>query len=84
MDILIKIAAIVYSLCFKKQTLGPLLHLFFKAELPTNGSQDILFLGSRAIQTSKKLLRGHWVIPTYLALKFPQLQPRKDNFFISV
>ena len=36
-DILNKLKTIVYSLCFKKQTLELLLHLSFKAELPTNG-----------------------------------------------
>ena len=35
---------IVYSLCFKKQRLELLLHLSFKAELPTNDLQDISFL----------------------------------------
>ena len=35
-DMLNKFATIVYSLCFKKQTLELLLHLSFKAELPTN------------------------------------------------
>ena len=32
-----RLAAINYSLCFKKQTLELLLYLFFKAEFPTNG-----------------------------------------------
>ena len=36
-DILNKLETIVYSLCFKKQTLELLLHLSFKAELPTDG-----------------------------------------------
>ena len=36
-DILNKLKTIVYSLCFKKQTLELLLHLSFKAELPTDG-----------------------------------------------
>ena len=36
-DILNKLKTIVYSLCFKKQTLELLLHLSFKAELPKNG-----------------------------------------------
>ena len=36
-DILNKHETIVYSLCFKKQTLELLLHLFFKPELPTDG-----------------------------------------------
>ena len=36
-DMLNKLAAIVNSLCFKKQTLELLLHLSFKAGLPTNG-----------------------------------------------
>ena len=35
-DILNKLKTIVYSLCFKKQTLELLLHLSFKAELPTD------------------------------------------------
>ena len=39
-----KLAAIVYSLCFKKQTLELLRHLYFKAELPTNGLEGISFL----------------------------------------
>ena len=33
-DILNKLATIVYSLCFEKQTIELLLHLSFKAELP--------------------------------------------------
>ena len=36
-DILNKLEAIVYSLCFKKQTQELLLHLSFKAELPIDG-----------------------------------------------
>ena len=36
-DILNKLETIAYSLCFKKQTLELLLHLSFKAELPTDG-----------------------------------------------
>ena len=36
-DILNKHEIIVYSLCFKKQTLELLIHLSFKPELPTNG-----------------------------------------------
>ena len=36
-DMLNKLATIVYSLYFKKQTLELLLHLSFKAELPTKG-----------------------------------------------
>ena len=36
-DILNILETIVYSLCFKKQTLELLLHLSFKAELPTDG-----------------------------------------------
>ena len=36
-DMLNKLAAIVYSHCFKKQILELLMHLSFKAELPTNG-----------------------------------------------
>ena len=35
--ILNKHETIVYSLCFKKQTLEPLLHLSFTPELPTGG-----------------------------------------------
>ena len=35
--ILNKLEIIVYSLCFKKQTLELLLHLSFKPELPTDG-----------------------------------------------
>ena len=31
-----KLTTIVYSLCFKKQTPELLMHLSFKAELPTN------------------------------------------------
>ena len=31
-----KLTTTVYSLCFKKQTLELLMHLSFKAELPTN------------------------------------------------
>ena len=46
-----KLAAIAYSLCFKKQTLELLLHLPFKAELPTNGLQDISFLVLKSIKT---------------------------------
>ena len=46
-----KLATIVYSLCFKKQTLELLLHLSFKAELPTNGLEDISFLVLKSIQT---------------------------------
>ena len=58
-----ELATIVYSLCFKKQTLELLLHLSFKAELPTNS--DV-----------KKLLRGHRAILSYLGPKFPQIQSR--------
>ena len=36
-DMLNKLAAIVSSLCFKRQILELLMHLSFKAELPTNG-----------------------------------------------
>ena len=36
-DILNKNETIVYSLCFKKQTLELLLHLSFKPKLPTDG-----------------------------------------------
>ena len=36
-DILNKLKTIVYSLCFKKQTLELLLHLSFKSELTTDG-----------------------------------------------
>ena len=46
-----KLAAIVYSLCFKKQTLELLLHLSFKAELPTNGLSDTYYLVLKSIQT---------------------------------
>ena len=46
-----KLETIVYSLCFKKQTLQLLLHLSFKAELPTNGLKDISFLVLKSIQT---------------------------------
>ena len=35
-DILNKLVTIVYSLCFKKQAPELLLHLSFKAKLPTN------------------------------------------------
>ena len=49
-DVLNKLAAIVYSLCFKKQALELLLHLYFKAELPTNGLQDISFLVLKSMQ----------------------------------
>ena len=38
-----KLATIVYSLRFKKQTLELIPHLSFKAEPPTNGLQDISF-----------------------------------------
>ena len=44
-----KIATIVYSLCFEKQTLEVLLHLSFKAELLTNGLYDISFLVLKSI-----------------------------------
>ena len=30
----------------------------------------------------KKLLRGHWLILSYLGLKFPELKPRKANFLL--
>ena len=46
-----KLATIVYSLCFKKQTLELLLHLSFKAELPTDGLHNILFLALKSIKT---------------------------------
>ena len=36
-DILNKLETIVYSLCFKKQTLELLLYLSFKGERPTDG-----------------------------------------------
>ena len=52
-DMLNKLATIVYSLCFKKQTLELLLHLSFKAELPTNGLQDISFLVLKSIKSWK-------------------------------
>ena len=45
-----ELATIIYSLCFKKQTLELLLHLTFKAELPTNGLYDISFLVLKSIQ----------------------------------
>ena len=48
--ILNKLAAIVYCLCFKKQTIELLLHLSFKAELLKNGLQDISFLVLKSIQ----------------------------------
>ena len=46
-----KLATIVYSLCFKKQTLELLLHLSFKAELSANDFRDISFLVLNSIQT---------------------------------
>ena len=52
-DILNKLATVIYSLCFKKQTLELLLHLSFKAELPANGLSDISFLVLKSIQTWK-------------------------------
>ena len=61
-----KLATIVYSLCFKKQTLELLLHLSFKAEL----------LGFKIYSDLKKLLRGHPAILSYLGPKFPQIQSR--------
>ena len=30
----------------------------------------------------KKLMREHRTILSYLVLKFPQIQPRKDNFLL--
>ena len=45
-----KLATIAYSLCFKKQTLELLLHLSFKADLPTDGF-DIFFLVLKSIET---------------------------------
>ena len=46
-----KLPTIVNSLCFKKQTLELLLHLTFKAGLPTNDLQDISYLVLKSIQT---------------------------------
>ena len=46
-----KLATIVYSLYIEKQTLELLLHLYLKAELPTNGLSDISFLVLKSIQT---------------------------------
>ena len=69
-----KLAAIVYSICFKKQTLELLLHLPFKAELPTNGLLRYFFLGFKIYSDVKKLLRGYWAILSYLGPKFPQIQ----------
>ena len=56
-DISNKLATFVFSLYFKKQTLEPLLYLSFKAELPTNGLQDNLFLVLKSIQTEKTVAR---------------------------
>ena len=56
-----------------------LLHLSFKAELPTNGRQDF-FLGFKIYPDVKKLLQGHWAILSYLGLQFPQFLPQKGNF----
>ena len=50
---LTKLAAIIFSLCFKKRTLELLLHLPFKVELPTNGLRDIFFLVLKPSSTVK-------------------------------
>ena len=42
-DILSKFVTVVYSLCFKKKTLEPLMNSPFKVELPTNNLQNIYF-----------------------------------------
>ena len=52
-DVLNKLETIVYSLCFMKQTLELLLHLSFKAEVPTDGLWDISFLVLKSIKTWK-------------------------------
>ena len=73
-----KLATIVYSLCFKKQTLELLLHLSFKAEVPLR----YFFLGFKIYSDVKKLLRGYQAILSYLGLKVPQIQSRKGNFLL--
>ena len=79
-DILNKPTAIVYSLCFKKQTLELLLYLFFKAELPPNSLQDIYF---KNYPDMKKQLRGHRAIFSCLGLTFPQF-PHYIKVFVNL
>ena len=79
-----KLATIVYSLCFKKQTLELLLHLSFKAELPTKWPLRYFFLGLKIYSDVKKLLRGHRAILSYLGPKFLKFSHDKATFFYIV